>query len=75
MTEPASNKRAVNTALAELLEITDAGEPIAFFCECDDPDCYRPVWLSRTEYERRRVDAPALAPSHARVAAALRSAA
>lgn len=75
MTEAAQHKRAANAQLGELLQIADLDRPIAFFCECDDPTCYRPVWLTSAEYEWKRAESPALAPSHRSAGAELQTAA
>lgn len=39
---------------------------LPYFCECDDPDCLRAVWLSPEEYDRRKADSapPLLADDH-----------
>jgi hypothetical protein len=50
-TEPASYKRDANRRMRERLSIAGVDVPIAFFCECDDPVCYRTVWLTWSEYE------------------------
>jgi hypothetical protein len=39
------------------------GGPIVFICECEDPNCYRAVPLTRAEYARRRPGL-ILAPGH-----------
>ena len=43
-------------------------ERLPYFCECDDPDCLRAVWLSLAEYDRRRDDStePLLSDDHNR---------
>jgi hypothetical protein len=41
--------RKVNRRLRDLN--AGAEGPIAFFCECGDPECYRPVWLTALEFD------------------------
>lgn len=41
-------------------------EPVPFFCECDDPHCYRPVWLTADEFDRGRALAEPVLAEHAR---------
>lgn len=48
--------RRVNEMMWESLARGGYAEPIAFFCECADPECYQPVWLTATDYERARTD-------------------
>ncbi len=40
-------------------------EPIVFFCECGDPHCFRPVWLTADEFDRARALGEALVVEHA----------
>lgn len=42
--------RGVNDLIRESLENGGHTTPVAFFCECDDQDCYRSVWLTPTDY-------------------------
>jgi hypothetical protein len=48
--------RQINDLMRDGLRKRDPGEAIAFFCECADPDCYQPVWLTGEEYDRLRPD-------------------
>jgi hypothetical protein len=48
--------RRVNDLMREGLRRRVSDDPIAFFCECDDPDCFQPVWLTGGEYDLRRAD-------------------
>jgi hypothetical protein len=41
--------RAANEFLRKVID-RDADDLIAFFCECDEGDCYAPVWLTTVEY-------------------------
>jgi hypothetical protein len=52
--------------LAERLESSSADtEGWRFMCECGDPDCHEPVWLTLTAYEKvRRRGKPILAEGH-----------
>lgn len=62
---PATMRR-VNDLIWESLDHGGHSEPVAFFCECAQEGCYRPVWLTPVEYGqgRRRPDWLALSPSH-----------
>jgi hypothetical protein len=51
---PAEHKRRVNVLMHESLREHMHDAPIAFFCECDSPDCFKSVSLSVTEYQQRR---------------------
>ena len=42
----------MRTALAHF----DQSDLIPFFCECADERCFKPVWLTRREYDERRLD-------------------
>ena len=65
MKGPASYKRDANRRMPERLRIAGVDEPIAFFCECDDPACYRAVWLTWSEYKWTGGRSSAvLAPTH-----------
>lgn len=48
--------RQVNDLMREGLRNRGPAEPIAFFCECDDPSCYQAVWLRLGEYDALRAD-------------------
>jgi hypothetical protein len=41
----------VNSNLRERSEAEDHSESIAFFCECQSPSCYAPVWLSVNDFD------------------------
>ena len=69
------HKRATNSRLGELLQIADVDRPIAFFCECDDPTCYQPVWLTLAEYGWKRPRSLLVAGSHTSGDTLLRAAA
>jgi hypothetical protein len=58
-------KRAVNGAIRQNLAAAEP-EPIAFFCECVDSDCFLPVWLNVADYDAGRADPHwhALRPRH-----------
>jgi hypothetical protein len=45
--------REANEMLRNVLDGEDPGYEIAFFCECERPDCYAPVWLTSAEYTKR----------------------
>lgn len=58
--------RKINDRMWESLDNGGRTEPIAFFCECADDCCYRPVWLTPADYERGRLEPhwTALAAEH-----------
>ncbi|HUZ81883.1 MAG TPA: LuxR C-terminal-related transcriptional regulator [Gaiellaceae bacterium] len=56
MTDRGSAKRLVNELMRDGLRIGVDTEPIAFFCECANEDCYQAIWLSASEYDRARAD-------------------
>ena len=64
--------RRVNELICQSLANGGREDPVAFFCECEDPGCYRPVWLTPAEYEEARTDSgwAALAYGHVAPAAA-----
>jgi len=41
----------VNSNLRQRSEAVDSSESIAFFCECQSPSCYSPVWLSVVDFD------------------------
>jgi hypothetical protein len=41
----------VNSNLRQRSEAVDTSESIAFFCECQTPTCYAPVWLSAADFD------------------------
>ena len=43
--------RKVNNNLRHLSEPSAHSEPVAFFCECQNPSCYSPVWISLAAYD------------------------
>ena len=47
--ESAQPFRAANEFLHATIPDDDC-DLIAFFCECDDRDCYAPVWLTPVEF-------------------------
>lgn len=53
--------RRANDMIWESLGLGGRREPVAFFCECSDPACYRAVWLTPDEYEAARQE-PGWAP-------------
>ena len=59
-------KRDVNDRMREALRLWPDGQPIPFFCECADLDCYRLVWLRREQLDRGRARPGwgAVAPGH-----------
>ena len=58
--------RGVNDLIWESLDHGGHTDLVAFFCECGQEGCYRPVWLTPVEYEqnRRWSDWAAVAASH-----------
>lgn len=62
---PATMRR-VNDLIWESLDRGGRTDPVAFFCECAQEGCYRPVWLAPVDYEqnRRQADWIAVAASH-----------
>jgi hypothetical protein len=63
---PAERKRAANEYMRAGLEHHEPSEPIPFFRECGSEQCFRPAWLTRTEYDRRRPEPGwrTVAPEH-----------
>lgn len=43
--------RSVNGNLRERSEAFDPSERIAFFCECQNVACYRPMWMSVAAFD------------------------
>jgi hypothetical protein len=41
----------VNTNLRSCSDAVGTSESIAFFCECQTPSCYAPVWLSAADFD------------------------
>jgi hypothetical protein len=41
----------VNSNLRQRSDAVDTSEAIAFFCECQTPSCYAPVWLSAADFD------------------------
>jgi hypothetical protein len=62
---PATMRR-VNDLIWESLELGGRADPVAFFCECEQEGCYRPVWLTPVEYgeSRHHPGWAAVAPTH-----------
>lgn len=58
--------RRVNDRMWESLARGGHDQPVPFFCECADEECYRAAWLTPAEYEdaRRDTDWRALALGH-----------
>jgi hypothetical protein len=58
--------RRVNDLIWESLDHGGHADPVAFFCECAQEGCYRPVWLTPVEYEqcRRHSNWLAVSPGH-----------
>ena len=46
--------RGVNDLIWESLDHGGHTDLVAFFCECGQEGCYRPVWLTLVEYEQNR---------------------
>jgi len=46
-----STMRTVNTTMRELSGSFLHSEPIAFFCECDDPTCFGAVWMTSDVFD------------------------
>jgi len=62
-------KQAANRHMLDTLRPDDVRGQIGFFCECDEPTCYRVAWLSQDEYTALRAQAArplAAAHTHAR---------
>lgn len=55
-TRQGDRMRQVNDSMLESLVNSGYDEPIAFFCECSDPDCYQAVWLTSAEYAEARAE-------------------
>ena len=49
-----SRKQVANNYMREGLRQLDQGDLIPFFCECDRPDCFAVVWLTRSAFDRAR---------------------
>lgn len=49
-------KREINDLMRQRYWADQGPAPIAFFCECDNPGCYRPVWLTAIAYDAARLD-------------------
>lgn len=49
-------KRDKNDMMRDALETWDASRAISFFCECPNPHCHQPVWLTITDYDKARTD-------------------
>jgi hypothetical protein len=47
-------KQEINRLMRGSLGSRSESERIGYFCECDDPHCYKAVWLTAAEYDRRR---------------------
>ena len=66
--------RRVNELVWGGLSGSGRDHPIAFFCECPDPGCYRSVWLTLAAFEQGRSDPEwvALASEHEATAGLVR---
>jgi hypothetical protein len=45
-TRESSSMRTVNASMRALSGSFPRSEPIPFFCECHDPDCFSTVWMT-----------------------------
>ena len=61
--------RRANNLMCESLEAGGRADPVGFFCECGDADCFEQVWLTPEAYDRARANPAwsALAAGHAPV--------
>jgi hypothetical protein len=48
--------REANDLLRDVLRDDNPSNLIAFFCECGEAHCFKAVWLTCSEYERRCVE-------------------
>jgi hypothetical protein len=46
----------VNSNVRQRSEGLDGSEAIAFFCECQIPSCYSPVWLTVADFDELFAD-------------------
>ena len=46
--------RRANNLMWESLDTGGRAEPVPFFCECGDPDCFEQVWLTPDAYNAAR---------------------
>ena len=53
---PSAKKREINDLMRRRFWADQGTTAIAFFCECDDAGCCRPVWLTLTAYDAARID-------------------
>ena len=61
---PPRHPRDANEALARSAQELGRSAPLAFLCECADPDCWSSVTLDLVQYQAlRHVWAPVLAHS------------
>jgi len=49
--------RAMNERIEELESGWESEQPLAFVCECSNPACTAPVYLTLAEYRAVRIDA------------------
>jgi hypothetical protein len=57
--------RAANELLLRVLQDESSDQEIAFICECERPDCYAALWLTRAAYEvRLAASQPIVLPGH-----------
>jgi hypothetical protein len=50
--------RSVNTNLRRRSESVAGNDPIAFFCECGNANCYSPIWMPVTAFDGLLTDQP-----------------
>ena len=58
--------RRANNLMYESLDAGARADPVGFFCECGDPDCFEQAWLTPEAYDTARANPTwsALAPGH-----------
>jgi hypothetical protein len=54
----------VNSNVRQRSEALAGSEAIAFFCECQSPSCYAPVWLTAAEFDEQFADGWLLLDGH-----------
>lgn len=71
LVRPVEKMRRVNDLISESLVVGGREEPVPFFCECGDADCYRAVWLSPVRFTEETSDPQwsAIAAEHGPAAA------
>lgn len=62
LTHPSSRDsnlmRSVNANLRRRSESIAGNDPIAFFCECGNTNCYSPIWMPVTVFDGLLTDQP-----------------